>query len=548
MSATLNPAISLMDESGLCYSIYVTLYHNFLNSQDAGTVVEGDDISIRLKNTAYQFADAISTSIAGGGGTGGTDGYLIDYLKKSGGDLTGLVRANNGFEAGIDNTKVVAVYNNDGTYGIQVDGELNVNGQSFKLGGVQVLSYDSVNDIVSVSGKTIDFRSSSLLSSGEVTFGDKETGVYISPTLLSIAGNGVFHAGNANRETVDWAMQNGTVSGTLDVNGITTLSKKLNALYGADIGYDGVAVISVSKNSANLSGNLSFSSGFGIVMNALPVLMRVGTEDVQLGAIGGNIYLGNDKTLQVRLYSGIYDVTGTNEIVSKTGAGYFPASLKVKHNQGADLLSTYRVDSADEGITIHKKLRFGSSTGSFLHGDSVGIGFTSFISRKDPNNQVVTTNTHDTLFKYQASTSLYKNLSSNSDSLLFSTDSDFFTFNHPVEALGHIGVDGSLTRLTDGYLFLSNDSYLHCVTGGIRHSGSAFFEGNISSSVFSSGMAGSGWGITLSKTTGNYIGSFDEMYVRKRLHVYDFEVKKVSATNGSLWVTDSFSGDIVTKL
>jgi hypothetical protein len=40
------------------------------------------------------------------------------------------------------------------------------------------------------------------------------------------------------------------------------------------------------------------------------------------------------------------------------------------------------------------------------------------------------------------------------DSLNISTDADFILFEKPVEAQGHIGIDNSFTRLTDGCLFL----------------------------------------------------------------------------------------------
>ena len=36
--------------------------------------------------------------------------------------------------------------------------------------------------------------------------------------------------------------------------------------------------------------------------------------------------------------------------------------------------------------------------------------------------------------------------------------------------------------------------------------------------------------------------------VRKKMRVYELEVQKISVTNGSLWVSDSCSGDEVVEL
>lgn len=106
MSVQLHPDIETLDKESLCYSIYAQLYHNFFNAQQKKDdehpygIEEGDETSLRLKNTAYGFASAIAGAVAGEGGSG-SGGLLLDYLKKSGGDMTGRLSANYGFEAGI---------------------------------------------------------------------------------------------------------------------------------------------------------------------------------------------------------------------------------------------------------------------------------------------------------------------------------------------------------------------------------------------------------------------------------------------------------------
>lgn len=146
MSVILLPDIQELDPNSLCYSIYSELYHNFFNAQDKKSednpygIEEGDDTSVRLRNTAYNFASAIAGAVAGEGGEGG-GGILLDYLKKTGGNMTGVLRANYGFEAGMGNTRLLWAYEEiaeDGVtpvYGLQVSGDIHIGGSNLYLGG-----------------------------------------------------------------------------------------------------------------------------------------------------------------------------------------------------------------------------------------------------------------------------------------------------------------------------------------------------------------------------------------------------------------------------
>jgi hypothetical protein len=135
-----------------------------------------------------------------------------------------------------------------------------------------------------------------------------------------------------------------------------------------------------------------------------------------------------------------------------------------------------------------------------------------------------------------------------SDSLNISTDADFILFEKPVEAKGHIGIDNSFTRITDGSLFFSNEHYLLSAADGIKHYGNAYFLSDLASERFSSGFAGSGWAIMHNRTTGNVSATFDELIIRKKMRIYELEVQKTGAANGSLWISDCCQGDTVIKL
>ena len=563
MSVQLHPDIEQLDQSDLCYLVYRQLYHTFFNAQERKSaenpygIEEGDETSIRLKNTAYGFASVIAGAVSAGGGGGGSDGgLLLDYLKKSGGDMSGILRAVYGFEAGVGNTRVLETYSSEQTevegvvtgveYGVRIEGCLRLVGDGLYLGDRQVLRYDTETSAATLDASVLDVRAGKVRSSGEWLFGDKKTGVFISPALLQVAGYDVYHRGNANLPTEDWTMHDGSVHGSLTVTGEVVLNGTLSALQGVWLGDDGKTLLSFSGEDVALSGYLSFADGFGVRIGGKDVLIRENGNLIRLGGIGGDLLLGSDSTPKIRLFSGLSDIDGDCLLVSPYGHACFPGSLTVRHDYGADLLSTYRLDAADEGIIIHKRLRMGSTDGFLIRGDKESLSMTSVVEYVE--NGMQTLIPHTTRIVHRASSSRHAPQNRKSESFVLTTDADFVTVGVPIEAAGHIGIDGCETRLTDGVLYFTGDLRLQAVAGGIKHYGDSLFAGTLSSEFFSSGFAGSGWAVSRNRTTGNITATFDEVVARRRLRAYEFEVRKISATNGSFWVSDSCSGDTVEKL
>ena len=552
MSVQLLPGIGELDKGSLCYSIYIQLYNHFFNAQQKKGpdspygIEEGDDTSIRLHNTAYGFADAIAGSVSGEG-TGGSGGVLIDYLKKSGGDMSGTLRANYGFEAGAGNTCLLRTYYEDQRHGIQFYGDVQIGGENLIIGGRRLLGYAADGGVAWLEADIIDFKGASIRSTGEMLFGSsKEDGVFISPVSVQIKGRHVWHEGNANLPSADWSMKDAGVAGALYVTGDAVLSGLLRAVHGFELGIAGTVLLSGTAGHIHTNAFLSFGTGYGVKIGGVAVLIRVNEGDIQLGAVGADLLLGSEQTHKIRLFAGISDIDGDHILLTKYGAAYFPDSLTVRHNYGDDLLSSYRNDSFDEGMIIHKYLRFGTSTGAMLYGNSDGITFSSLSEhRKTEGSQFAVC---ETSFSHRPSTSSYRTSGRDSDSLFISTSADFITTGKPLEATGHIGIDGSLTRLSAGAVYFDNERYLLAVTGGIKHYGNSVFLGTLSSEYFASGFAGGGWAISRNRTTGNIVATFDELTIRKKMRIYELEVQKNSATNGSLWVSDSCSGDRVEKL
>lgn len=537
MSATLLPGIEGLAPDSLCYSIYSQLYHNFFNAQDKNYIVEGDNTSILLHNTAYNFASAIAGAVVGEG-SGGGGGVLLGYLKTTGGDMAGTLRANYGFEAGIGNTRLLETYREvaeDGVtpvYGLQIHGDIRIGSDHLFIGDKSFIRYNKAEDTAYIENPVVSFGTSRLISRGEMLFGgSRESGVLVTGDAIYIRNKEIYHGANANLGTVDWNMKNAKVTGVLEVAGAVTLSDNFSALHGACLGYDGRQVLSLGDEEALLDGFLAISAGYGVKIGSATVLSRINETDIQLSCEYGHLLLGSENTYKIKLMSGLADIDGDNILITKYGGAYFPDSFRAAHSYGADLLSTYRVDDSDEGIVVHKKLRLGTSKGMWLSSDDRQFS--------------VNGDNHSFHIGFISSVSLFAPQNRDSFSTQLSSGTDFMVTDCPLEAKTHVGVSGTLTRLTENALFFSEEVSLSATLDGIKHSGNARFEKGLSSVLFSSGFAGSGWAILSNPTTGNVVATFDELTCRKRMRVYELEVQKYSAVNGSLWVSDSCRGDSV---
>lgn len=556
MSVTLLPGIGELDPDSLSYAIYTQLYQHFFNAQDAGTVAEGDTTSIRLRNTAYGFAEAVAGGVAGEGGV--TDGGVLSaYLKRSGGQMSGLLGADYGFTAGIDNRRVLEVFCSPVSdsqsqltgydYGVRILGDLKVEGVNLYFGGQQFITYIGNLGTMFIRYPKMDFSSSSIRCLGEMYFGvDKTSGAYLSTSALRFGGHDVYHAGNAGHAGADWVMKDATVAGVLTVDGSVTLKGSLAALHGVALGYGGNTLLSIAGDTVGLWADLDMRGSHAIRFGGHPSLSLSGTNRLQISAPGGDLLLGAESTPHVRLLSPLSDEQGTRTLITPTGGAWFPDSLRVGHSFGGDLFSTYRTDDSDQGIVVHKLLRFGSPDGAYMW-DFVGqFGFCSksdHTSESGGKMQEVLT-----VMGHIPSASLLAPQNWSSDTFVIATEADFILLGNRVEAEISIGIAETLTRLEEQSLFFTDAHRLQSVAGGIKHYGQGLFVDGISSELFSSGLAGSGWAILTNRTTSHAEATFDTLTVRRRLRVYEMEVQRSRTSSGALWISDACSGDSVEKL
>lgn len=550
MSIEKNPAIDALAPDSLCYNIYRALYAQFFNAQDRKDaehpwgVEEGDDTSVRLHNTAYGFALAIAGAVGGNGG--GEGGILMEYLRLSGGDMQGLLRACYGFAAGVQNRTLLEAYAREDGAGVRFAEEVDVRG-GILLCGRRALSYDVQLDRLNVQAPALCLGDTSVLGEGSILVGDAATGVRIDPSGISVGGRGVYHGGNANRSDADWTMRDATVAGALHVAGAVELSGTLRALHGVELGVGGGRMLLLRDDELAAGCHLSFDEGYGIRMNGQAVLIPT-ADGVRLSGAGGNLLLGGGHTGRVRLLSAVMDADDSYTLLSPHGEACFPGSLTVRHDFGDTLLSSYRTDAGDEGVTIHKRLRLGSAQGPYLCPQNGGIALFGTFERTLPGSGKVERRTLGTTLRYLFSAE--DTLSDDAPAGVLSVESDAaaLVFEGSLRTRESFGIAGSATRLASDALFFSDDRFLLGVADGIKHFGNTYLLGDVSSELFTSGFAGTGWAVRTSRATGNAAATFDELTVRKRMRVYELEIRKADVVGGGLWVSDCCRGDTVERI
>ena len=242
------------------------------------------------------------------------------------------------------------------------------------------------------------------------------------------------------------------------------------------------------------------------------------------------------------------DADDSYTLLSPHGEACFPGSLTVRHDFGDTLLSSYRTDADDEGVTLHKRLRLGSAQGPYLCPREGGVALFGTFERTLPDSGKVERTLLGTTLRYLFSAE--DTLSDDAPAGVLSVESDAaaFVFEGSLRTRESFEIAGSATRLASDALFFSDDRFLLGTSDGIKHFGNTYLLGDVSSELFTSGFAGTGWAVRTSRATGNAAATFDELTVRKRMRVYELEIRKADVVGGGLWVSDCCRGDTVERV
>lgn len=478
---------------------------------------------ILMKNSAYLFAETFSTtlekeisSISGGMG---------DFLPRSGGNMSGHLNALQGFQAGIDGVKVLEVRSDDEGKVLSIKGQLALSNDGITFLGNKTIFYN---------GNTLNLASDNIKLSGNIgVAGSIRVGdVEIHDGGILWGDKDFYHSGNSNNFTTDWSARNLVVQGATALKSTLTVSGAASLLYGFDLGVGGNKVFYSAGNDIKVDTDIYIKQSKSLFLGDKKALYYNG-QGVVISANGSKINLGGDNTSHVDLLCDIKNSSSDYTIVSSNGDGNFPNSFSAGCGNATNtVVRSYFLKASDCGLQVLERLRFGNSisSSSSLHSNKDS----GLLEIEVPYSQ-----------SFKGSLTFDAGTDGTTNFFRLSTNLHHFRFNKFIEAI-HFKVNQ--TKLGDNTLFFNSNSFFEGLSKGIRHVGDSLFEGDLSSSGFSTGFLGGGWGITKDPLSNDIRATFDNITIRKKMRVYELEVQKHSVSNGALWVTDSCSGDIVEEV
>nr|DAD84246.1 MAG TPA: hypothetical protein [virus sp. ct0sl4] len=516
-----------------------------------------EESEVMMKNAAFDWANLLSTSGIGGGGSAG--GCIL----RAGDSMRGLLGALYGFKAGYDGVMIFeTIQTPGGTPLAHVAGDLQVDG---KLDLSDTGIYFNKHQSIYYGDGTLKIDSPDIGLKGDVTVDGTSTlgDVVIDSSGIHQGTHEYYHSGNSNKADVDWTMHDAYVEGDLHVKGDQHLGGRLVALHGFDLGENNVKVLYSAYDatgdvvSVHLDRDLEIATRYGVKIGGKYIVKErgVGTGIISLCAPGMTLNLGDSDgvtaTSKMTLQSDLFIYSGDYAVVTKEGAGCFKNGLLAGcGNAGSTVMSTYSGVDGDCGVTFQKKIRLGTDSGPALFAGSQSLVDLTIPYTHTSADGVPVHENIALLLDYEPTTSLLAAQDTDwSATFCFDTEAEMFAFKKPVES-GRFSIISNKckTYLGEGVLFFNDGIFIEGVADGMAFTGNAYFNGDVGTQRFASGFAGYGWGIHKDPLTGDYHATFDGVIIRKKARFYELEVQKMSVTNGSLWVTDSCSGDIVTAI
>lgn len=496
-----------------------TLQENIESMNDAfQTHMKNKNPGVDSQTTANieEFSLAYATAIANAIGAGTSSIPIGDYIKKTGGAdgvMSGSFSSLYGTSLGIGGSRKMSFSN----AGVDIYGDISQNTGSYKADGKNVITYTGGSLVLNEGagfGSVKAYGTSFQIYNELIVGADNISGLYANNTVLKYKNANIWHASNSNLATVSWQMKDALVSGALLVSGATTLSGSLSSLNGFSGGIGGVQKIIATTAGISITGDILINAGSSIksAYNSGSILSDINNGNVALNGAGKSLLLGYQNTDGVRLASALYNDNGTRKLIDQFGAG----SLLWGFNSGTLGVSRFYTD--DQGAVVIGQMK-------------VGTGGTALLTTASSQLQVKTS---------------FGTMNIGAESINgchFDTNTPLFHFKKDVHVTGGYTVYGTSTRLEQNKLLFSSSIFLYGSNDGIKHYGNTYITQNIGTEAFSSGMAGTGWRITADSSA-----TFTNLEVRNKLKVYEFEVEKISAVNGSIWASAATAGDKVVKL
>jgi hypothetical protein len=484
------------------------VYYQYNADTSAIASFTSNSLTSSLENAAYLFASVIDNAIQ----TGKSEIDLTDLVKKSGDSMLARLYTLYGFSAGYDNNTYLSVDDNKvGIYApltvskdTTIKGSLSLSDSGIYFSEHQCVYYDS--DKLQLGADTNLHGNLTLDKDKSISLGS----LTISNKGVELDGSTFYHSGNCNNSTTDWNMQNGNVAKNLTINGT------ISSLYGFSFGENGEKTLYSDGVNTVVNNRLFVSQSYSLGSDEIISYYNDTKSIISFSAPGKVLNLGDNGTSNIALQTNLYVGSDDRAIITTEGKGTFK-SINIGLSDQSLVFQ-----SANDGVIVKDYLYLGSTKGATISQNDTAISFGGIggnINLSIADGFVLAGQEEKKLAQ-------------------FSTNAQFYSFDKPIQSeYFAIKSDEVKTTLQAGKLFLNGEMGITAGEDYLRLDGETHINKDLGTSTFRSGYNGSGWRISDSCAT------FDELVVRKKMKVFELEVSKQTVTNGSLWVSDSCSGD-----
>ena len=483
-------------------------------------IVKGDDLDKKLKVTADNWADVIAPAIHIGASGAVEDIDITKFVKVDGDKMKGQLDAKYGLVIGHNNIQIAKTFiRADNTVGFEMSSDLIINKDGLIISNHKPFRRVELEEKLYIHDKNIDITGTTNFN-GRVNFGS----LSIENGEIKSDKNTYYHSGNSNKDDVNWTAKDITSKGEASLNTLTVSGKSTLK--------DGLVISNGVQNVATFDKNVTISvptylSSFFLDNKKV---MFFNGEDLNIVSPNGKMTLGSLDKSPIHLASNLMTWNGSSTIITPSGSGNFKMGLKAGHDGIDSVIETYKKDNADFGVLFDGKIRFKGSTDVSLQGDDGTLTF----------------NVDNSNIKLVAQKSQVNGFKDKNEALI-SSNLDLIHFATPLATTRYVIEQSDVVLSKDG-LRLNSKNLIESVNNEVVIHGNIRVKDNISTPDFVSGYSGKGWGIIYNPNTALNTMTVDNLRVRNTLSIYELEIQKISATNGSLWVTNSFSADNVIEI
>lgn len=473
-------------------------------------------------------------------------------------------------ETSIADADFVAMYDTDGTHSAKI-------------------TFEDFEDAIfsSVSGDvTITEAGVAAIQANSVALGTDTTGNYVATVT---GGTGLSSTGATSGETISHSLSvdAAQTSITSIINsGITKIGTATDQEYlkfdtsdEINIHINNTERLSVTNTGVDITGAVTVSTSLDITGSAGLILEN---DETITNSVNGTVRVSSDLSAGTGSSAGIFKSHGDHDVTLKTGnsttgsititdgangnisiqpngTGYVPIGSNVAAGIMGSILSASTISALE---TFHNQedsdsthFNFEPSSGNLLVTNGFTASNASFDSDTDKAKLINTSsaNGYVSLPLVTVANQIYEVVfdvitGGNSDIEVCLSSST--TWNVGSES-GVVG-EGTNYGLIKNYKADDTSSYLiirlvsatntqwSYITNIYVRKAVVFTGGEIGSSSFASGFAGSGWKIDKDATADNeYDITVDNMFIRGRLSVYELLIQQIRATNGAVFVTSA---------